>query len=107
MVASQKVPAPSIRRPITGESVPVEKQPGAEVFAGTINGDGTLTIRATKTAEDTTLARIIHMVEEAHARRAPSEQWVERFARVYTPAVMVLALLVFLLPPVRARPSVG
>jgi Cd2+/Zn2+-exporting ATPase len=86
--------------PITGESVPVEKQPGAEVFAGTINGDGTLTIRATKPAEDTTLARIIHMVEEAHARRAPSEQWVERFARVYTPTVMALALLVFVLPPV-------
>src|SRR5450759_5072563 len=86
--------------PITGESVPVEKQPGAEVFAGTINGDGTLTIRATKTVEDTTLARIIHMVEEAHARRAPSEQWVERFARIYTPAVMGLAFLMFLLPPV-------
>jgi Cd2+/Zn2+-exporting ATPase len=86
--------------PITGESVPVEKQSGAEVFAGTINGDGTLTVEATKTVADTTLARIIHMVEEAHARRAPSEQWVERFARVYTPAVMVLALLVFLLPPV-------
>ncbi len=86
--------------PITGESVPVEKQPGAEVFAGTINGDGTLTIRATKTAEDSTLARIIHMVEEAHARRAPSEQWVERFARIYTPAVMGLAFLVFLLPPI-------
>jgi Zn2+/Cd2+-exporting ATPase len=86
--------------PITGESVPVEKQPGAEVFAGTINGDGTLTIRATKKAEDTTLARIIRMVEEAHARRAPSEQWVERFARVYTPAVMGLAFLVSLLPPI-------
>jgi Zn2+/Cd2+-exporting ATPase len=86
--------------PITGESVPVEKQPRAEVFAGTINGDGTLTIRATKTAQDTTLARIIHMVEEAHARRAPSEQWVERFARIYTPAVMGLAFLMFLLPPV-------
>jgi Cd2+/Zn2+-exporting ATPase len=86
--------------PITGESVPVEKRSGAEVFAGTINGDGTLTVEATKTAEDSTLARIIHMVEEAHACRAPSEQWVERFARVYTPAVMVLALLVFLLPPV-------
>jgi Zn2+/Cd2+-exporting ATPase len=85
--------------PITGESVPVEKQRGSEVFAGTINGDGTLTVRATKKAEDTTLARIIHMVEDAHARRAPSEQWVERFARIYTPAVMVLALLVFLLPP--------
>jgi Cd2+/Zn2+-exporting ATPase len=85
--------------PITGESVPVEKEPGAEVFAGTINGDGTLTVKATKLAEDTTLARIIHMVEEAHARRAPSEQWVEHFARIYTPTVMLLALLVFVLPP--------
>ncbi|MFZ5608941.1 MAG: heavy metal translocating P-type ATPase [Pseudomonadota bacterium] len=85
--------------PITGESVPVEKAPGAEVFAGTINGDGTLTVEATKAAGDTMLARIIRMVEEAHARRAPSEQWVERFARVYTPAVMGLALFVFLVPP--------
>ena len=84
--------------PITGESVPVRKGNGAEV-AGTINSDGTLTIEATKIANDTTLARIIHMVEEAHARRAPSEQWVKRFARVYTPAVMALAALVFLLPP--------
>lgn len=86
--------------PITGESVPVEKGPDAEVYAGTINGDGVLTVEATKTVADTTLARIIQMVEEAHARRAPSEQWVERFARVYTPAVMMLALLVFVLPPV-------
>lgn len=85
--------------PITGESVPVEKGPGTEVFAGTVNGDGTLTVEATKAAENTMLARIIHMVEEAHARRAPSEQWVERFARIYTPAVMVLAFLVFLVPP--------
>ncbi len=85
--------------PITGESVPVEKHEGSEVYAGTINGDGTLTVEATKAAEDTTLARIIRMVEEAHARRAPSEQWVERFARIYTPVVMALALLVFLVPP--------
>ncbi len=85
--------------PITGESVPVEKEIGAEVYAGTINGDGTLTVEATREAADTTLARIIRMVEEAHERRAPSEQWVERFARVYTPAVMLLALLVFLMPP--------
>jgi len=85
--------------PITGESVPVEKGSGSDVFAGTINGDGSLTVEATKAAEDTTLARIIRMVEEAHARRAPSEQWVERFARIYTPAVMVLAFLVFLAPP--------
>lgn len=85
--------------PITGESVPVEKEAGANVFAGTINGDGTLTVEATKAAEDTTLARIIRMVEEAHARRAPSEQWVERFARIYTPAVMVFAFLVAVIPP--------
>lgn len=85
--------------PITGESIPVEKSPGEDVFAGTINGDGTLTVEATRASEDTTLARIIHMVEEAHARRAPSEQWVERFARVYTPAVMLLAFVVFLGPP--------
>lgn len=56
--------------PIAGESVPVGKGPDEDVFAGTINGDGMLTLAATKTAEDTTLARIIHMVEEAHARRA-------------------------------------
>lgn len=85
--------------PITGESVPVEKAIGAEVFAGTINGDGTLTVEATKAAGNTMLSRIIRMVEEAHARRAPSEQWAERFARVYTPAVMALALLIFLVPP--------
>lgn len=85
--------------PITGESMPAAKDPGAEVFAGTINGDGTLTVEATRLAADTTLARIIHMVEEAHTRRAPSEQWVERFARIYTPTVMVLALLVFVMPP--------
>jgi Cd2+/Zn2+-exporting ATPase len=85
--------------PITGESVPVEKAPGAEVFAGTINGDGALTVEASKASGDTMLARIIHMVEEAHARRAHSEQWVERFARIYTPAVMALAVLVFLIPP--------
>ncbi len=85
--------------PITGESVPVGKEPGAELFAGTINGDGTLTVEAAKGADDTTLARIIHMVEEAHARRAPSEQWVERFARAYTPTVMAAAILVFLVPP--------
>ena len=74
--------------PITGESVPVPKAPGDTVFAGTINGDGALEVEATKPAGDTTLAHIIRMVGEAQSRRAPSEQWVERFARVYTPAVM-------------------
>jgi Cd2+/Zn2+-exporting ATPase len=91
--------------PITGESVPVEMLPGAEVFAGTINEGGTLTVEVTKLAQDTTLARIIRMVEEAHERRAPSEQWVERFARIYTPAVMLLAILVLLVPPLLAGAS--
>jgi Cd2+/Zn2+-exporting ATPase len=86
--------------PITGESVPVNKVPGDDVFAGTINGDGLLEIECTKPASDTTLARIIHLVEEAQSNRAPSEQWVEKFARYYTPAVMILAIVVLVLPPV-------
>jgi Cd2+/Zn2+-exporting ATPase len=85
--------------PITGESVPVPKEPGAEVFAGTINGDGALEVESAKRAEDTTLAHIIRMVEEAQSRRAPSEQWVEKFARTYTPVVLALALAVLLVPP--------
>lgn len=85
--------------PITGESVPVPVGPGKEVFAGTINGEGALEVQTTKAAQDTTLARIIRMVGSAQSRRAPSEQWVEQFARVYTPAVMILALVVFLIPP--------
>lgn len=86
--------------PITGESMPVEKGEGAEVFAGTINGQGALEVVTTKAARDTTLAQIVRMVGSAQGRRAPSEQWVERFARVYTPAVMALAVAVFLLAPV-------
>jgi len=85
--------------PITGESVPVEKEPGDEVFAGTINGDGLLEIETTKAADDTTLARIIKMVGDAGSRRAPSEKWVEKFAAVYTPAVMIVALLMLVIPP--------
>jgi len=85
--------------PITGESVPVAKSTGSEVFAGTINGDGAVEFVTTKPAADTTLARIIRMVGEAQARRAPSEQWVEMFAKYYTPAVMVLAFFVAIVPP--------
>jgi Zn2+/Cd2+-exporting ATPase len=85
--------------PITGESVPIAKEPGGEVFAGTINGDGALEVESTKAAADTTLARITRMIEEAHGRRARSEQWVERFARVYTPAVIALAIAIFVVPP--------
>ena len=85
--------------PITGESMPVTKNVGDEVYAGTINEDGAIEFEATKAASDSTLARIIHMVEEAQSRRAASEQWVEKFARYYTPAMMFLAIAVGVVPP--------
>ncbi len=85
--------------PITGESVPVPKAPGEEVFAGTINEDGALEFRVSKPAEDTTLAHIIHLVQEAHSRRAPTERWVDRFARYYTPVMMVIAICMVVIPP--------
>lgn len=85
--------------PITGESVPVDKTPGDTVFAGTINGSGALEIAVTHLAEDNTLSRIIHMVEEAQASRAPSQRFIDRFAQWYTPAVVVLAMGIAFVPP--------
>ena len=85
--------------PVTGESLPVEKTIGGEVFAGTINGRGSLEIEVTRLRGDSTLARIIHLVETAQAQRAPSQTFVDRFARVYTPIVLVLAVLVAVVPP--------
>ena len=85
--------------PITGESVPADKEPGSEVFAGTLNGAGALEVRSSRPASDTTLARIIHSVSDAQASRAPSQAFVDRFARVYTPIVVAVALAVFVLPP--------
>lgn len=85
--------------PITGESIPVDKGPGAEVFAGSINEQGLLEVKVTRLVEDTTLARIIHAVEEAQASRAPSQSFVDRFARLYTPSVVAAAVLMILLPP--------
>lgn len=85
--------------PITGESVSASKEIGDEVYAGSINLEGAIEFEVTHVADDTTLARIIHMIEAAQARRAPTEQWVEGFARVYTPVMMVLALGVALFPP--------
>jgi Cd2+/Zn2+-exporting ATPase len=85
--------------PVTGESLPVDKGPGDDVFAGTINGRGALDVRVTKLHRDATLARIIHLVEQAQSQRAPSQTFVERFARIYTPAVLILAAVVALVPP--------
>jgi len=85
--------------PITGESMPVAVAPSAYVFAGTMNRDGYLEVEAAKRAGDTTLAHIIHLVEEAEASRSPSERYVETFARYYTPAVTLLAVAVMALPP--------
>jgi Zn2+/Cd2+-exporting ATPase len=86
--------------PITGESLPIDKGPGDEVFAGTINGHGALDVTVTRYRRDTTLARIIHLVESAQAQRAPTQQFVARFARWYTPAVIALATLVAVVPPI-------
>jgi len=85
--------------PITGESVPVDKAVGDEVFAGSINGDGALEIRVTKVAGDTVLSRIIKLVQQAQTQRAEAERWIDRFSRYYTPAMMVLALLIAAGPP--------
>ncbi|MEO8024956.1 MAG: heavy metal translocating P-type ATPase [Bryobacteraceae bacterium] len=85
---------------ITGESVPIWKETGDSVFAGTMNTEGTLDVRVTKAATDTTLARIVRMVSDSGARRSPSEHFIERFSRIYTPVVMVFAMLVAAIPPI-------
>jgi Cd2+/Zn2+-exporting ATPase len=85
--------------PITGESLPVTKSVSDYVYAGSMNREGYLEVEATKRAGDTTLAHIIHLVEEAEAARSPSERFVERFARYYTPAVTLLAVALMVVPP--------
>lgn len=83
---------------ITGESLPVEKRAGDEVFAGTINERGSVEVNVTKLAADTTLAKIIHMIEEAQAGKAPSQKTIDKFARYYTPAVILAAVLIMTIP---------
>jgi Cd2+/Zn2+-exporting ATPase len=85
--------------PITGESVPVEKEPGAEVYAGTINGQGAIEVETTRAAGDRTLDRVIKLVSEAQTQKAPTQQFTDRFESVFVPTVLVCDLLLIVVPP--------
>jgi Zn2+/Cd2+-exporting ATPase len=90
--------------PVTGESVPVEKGSGDAVYSGTLNGSGGLLVRATKRAGDSTLQSIVRLVEEAQAKKAPAEQFVDRFSRIYTPLVVAVAVALAVVPPLLGGP---
>jgi Zn2+/Cd2+-exporting ATPase len=85
--------------PVTGESTPVRKDVDAAVFAGTVNGEAALRIRVTAAAVDNTIARVVKLVEEAQERKAPTERFIDRFSRYYTPGVVAVAVLVVVVPP--------
>ncbi len=84
--------------PITGEAMPVAKEPGDTVFAGTLNLEGTLDVKATKCARDSTLAKIIKLVESSEENKSPTERFMDRFAKYYTPSILLLAVIVILVP---------
>jgi Cd2+/Zn2+-exporting ATPase len=89
---------------VTGESIPIDKSVGDTVFTGTINGEGALEIQVTRLAKDSTLSRIMKMVEEAQAQKSPTQQTVEKFERVFVPAVLILTILVIIIPPLFGFP---
>ncbi|WP_160011485.1 heavy metal translocating P-type ATPase [Rhizobium sp. 18055] len=91
--------------PVTGESTPVRKGEGDTVFAGTVNGDAALRVKVTAAAADNTIARVVRLVEEAQEKKAPTERFIDRFSRYYTPGVVVVAALVAILPPLLAGGS--
>lgn len=90
--------------PVTGESVPVDKAPGDKVFAGTVNGEGALELKVTKLAKDSTLARVVKMVEEAQTQKSPTQQTVEKFERVFVPGVLIVTALIIIVPPLFGVP---
>ena len=89
---------------VTGESLPVDKTTGDTVFTGTINGEGALEVKVTRLAKDSTLARVMKMVEEAQAQKSPTQQTVEKFERVFVPAVLMLTALIIIVPPLFGFP---
>ncbi len=89
---------------VTGESLPIDKVPGDHVFASTVNGEGALEVKVTRLAKDSTLSRVMKMVEEAQAQKSPTQQTVEKFERIFVPAVLILTALVIILPPLFGFP---
>lgn len=89
---------------VTGESLPVDKTSGDSVFAGTVNGEGALEIKVTRLAKDSTLSRVMKMVEEAQAQKSPTQQTVEKFERVFVPSVLIITALVIIVPPLFGFP---